>query len=130
VNFDVPHTPDDYIHRVGRTARAEATGDAFTLVAPEEEDLVRAIERVTKRRIERRVITGFDYDRRVEEQLEVPIKERVAAIRERKRAERTAALARVARSGATDASVQRGDVPWPRRQPHRRRARRPARPLS
>ena len=128
VNFDVPHTPDDYIHRVGRTARAEATGDAFTLVAPEEEDLVRSIERVTKRRIERRVLKGFDYNRQVEEQLEVPIAERVAAIRERKRAERTAALARRARNEATEASVQRGEIAPRRRQPHRRRPARPARP--
>jgi ATP-dependent RNA helicase RhlE len=127
VNFDVPHTPDDYVHRVGRTARAEATGDAFTLVAPEEEDLVRTIERVMKRKIERRVIGGFDYDRRVEEQLEVPIHERVAAIRERKRAERTAALARNARREASDGFVQRGETP-PRRQPHRKRAGRTARP--
>ena len=117
VNFDVPHTPDDYIHRVGRTARAEATGDAFTLVAPEEEDLVRTIERVTKRRIERRMLKGFDYDRKVEEQLEVPIKERIAAIRERKRAERTVALAR-----------QRGEIPPRSRQPHRSRAGRTSRP--
>src|SRR5205814_2328648 len=45
VNFDVPKVPDDYIHRVGRTARAEMTGDAFTFVAPEEEGDLRAIER-------------------------------------------------------------------------------------
>ena len=45
VNFDVPHLPEDYIHRVGRTARAEATGDAFTFVAPEEEGELRQIER-------------------------------------------------------------------------------------
>ena len=43
VNFDVPMAPEDYIHRVGRTARAEATGDAFTFVAPEEEGELRAI---------------------------------------------------------------------------------------
>ena len=41
VNFDVPHVPEDYIHRVGRTARAEATGDAFTFVSPEEEQDLR-----------------------------------------------------------------------------------------
>src|SRR5207248_4280629 len=41
VNFDVPTAPEDYIHRVGRTARAEATGDAFTFVAPEEEPELR-----------------------------------------------------------------------------------------
>ena len=42
VNFDVPTVPEDYIHRVGRTARAEATGDAFTFVSPEEEGDLRA----------------------------------------------------------------------------------------
>ena len=45
VNFDVPHVPDDYIHRVGRTARAETTGSAFTLVSPEEEGDLRGIEK-------------------------------------------------------------------------------------
>ena len=62
VNFDVPHTADDYIHRVGRTARAEMTGDAYTLVSPEEEDTVRSIERRVGRAIERRRVDGFDYD--------------------------------------------------------------------
>jgi ATP-dependent RNA helicase RhlE len=62
VNFDVPHTADDYIHRVGRTARAEMTGDAYTLVAPEEEDTIRSIERRVGRSIERRKVEGFDYD--------------------------------------------------------------------
>ena len=42
VNFDVPHLPEDYVHRVGRTARAEATGDAYTFVSPEEEGDLRA----------------------------------------------------------------------------------------
>jgi ATP-dependent RNA helicase RhlE len=45
INFDVPAAPEDYIHRVGRTARAEATGDAFTFVAPQETEELRAIER-------------------------------------------------------------------------------------
>ena len=42
VNFDVPAVPEDYIHRIGRTARAEATGSAFTLVAADEESSFRA----------------------------------------------------------------------------------------
>jgi len=54
VNFDVPAHPEDYIHRIGRTARGDATGEAFTLVAPEEEASVRAIERVLGRSIPRR----------------------------------------------------------------------------
>jgi ATP-dependent RNA helicase RhlE len=45
VNFDLPHTPEDYIHRIGRTARAEASGRASSLAAPEERDQLRAIER-------------------------------------------------------------------------------------
>jgi ATP-dependent RNA helicase RhlE len=45
VNFDLPHTPEDYIHRIGRTARAEASGRASSLAAPEEREQLRAIER-------------------------------------------------------------------------------------
>jgi ATP-dependent RNA helicase RhlE len=61
INFDVPGTPEDYIHRIGRTGRAERTGDAFTLVTPEDRDLVRDIERVIGTPIERRELDGFDY---------------------------------------------------------------------
>ncbi len=61
VNFDVPHVPEDYIHRVGRTARAELTGDAFTLVSPEEEGDVRAIERHLGTTLPRHRLEGFDY---------------------------------------------------------------------
>ena len=61
VNFDVPHTPDDYIHRIGRTARAEATGDAFTLVDREEEPLVKDIERALKQALPRVTLPSFDY---------------------------------------------------------------------
>src|SRR6185436_16424880 len=50
INFDVPAAPDDYIHRVGRTARAETTGHAFTFVAPDEEDEIRRIERAVGKR--------------------------------------------------------------------------------
>ena len=53
VNFDVPNQPEDYIHRVGRTARAKLTGDAYTLVSPEEEKSFGAIERALGRRIPR-----------------------------------------------------------------------------
>ena len=76
VNFDVPHTPDDYIHRVGRTARAEMTGDAYTLVSPDEEATIRAIERALGRAIERRTVEGFDYHASPESRLEAPGRER------------------------------------------------------
>jgi ATP-dependent RNA helicase RhlE len=61
VNLDVPAAPEDYIHRIGRTARAEASGEAFTLVAPEEEQDVRAIERALGFPLERRLVESFDY---------------------------------------------------------------------
>jgi ATP-dependent RNA helicase RhlE len=61
VNFDVPGQAEDYIHRVGRTARAEAVGEAFTFVSPDEEQDVRSIERALGRVIERRALSGFDY---------------------------------------------------------------------
>src|SRR5438874_8228650 len=66
VNFDVPAVPDDYIHRVGRTARAEATGSAFTLVSPEEEGNLRGIEKAIGRRLPRVTIPDFDYAKRHE----------------------------------------------------------------
>jgi len=61
VNFDVPHLPEDYIHRVGRTARAKLTGDAYTLLAPEEEKDFVAIERALGKRLPRRTLEDFDY---------------------------------------------------------------------
>jgi ATP-dependent RNA helicase RhlE len=94
VNFDIPPVPEDYIHRVGRTARAEATGEAITLVAPEDEaDLLR-IERAVGSRIPRVTVEGFAYDATAEGPLEIPIKERIAAIRARKADDRARAAAK------------------------------------
>ena len=100
VNFDVPPMPEDYIHRVGRTARAEATGDAFTFVSPDEEPELRAIERAISRRLPRVTLPDFDYTARVQGQLEIPLKERIAAIRQRKSEERARAAAKAARRAA------------------------------
>ncbi len=91
VNFDVPHVPEDYIHRVGRTARAELKGDAYTFVAPEEEADLRSIERAIGKRLPRITVPGFDYAKAPAERFEVPIAERIAAIRARKAQERTRA---------------------------------------
>jgi ATP-dependent RNA helicase RhlE len=78
INFDVPADPDTYIHRVGRTARAEATGDAFTFVAPDEESDLRAIERAIGKPLPRVTLPGFDYARRPEGKLEIPVHQRLA----------------------------------------------------
>jgi ATP-dependent RNA helicase RhlE len=66
VNFDVPHVAEDYIHRVGRTARADATGAAFTFVAAEEEEDLRGIERAISQRLPRVTLPDFDYTARAE----------------------------------------------------------------
>ena len=53
VNFDVPAVPEDYVHRIGRTARANATGDAITFVPPDEERLFTQVEKILGRRLSR-----------------------------------------------------------------------------
>ena len=63
VNFDIPNTAEDYVHRIGRTARADATGDAFTLVDREEEPLVKDIERALNKALPRITLPAFDYKR-------------------------------------------------------------------
>ena len=100
VNFDVPVVPDDYIHRVGRTGRAELTGDAFTFVAPEEEGDLKAIERAIGKALPRVTLPDFDYRARPQARLEIPLAERIAAIRTRKAEERTRAKANAERRAA------------------------------
>jgi len=99
VNFDVPKVPEDYIHRVGRTARAEAVGDAFTFVAPEEEPDLQRIERALGRRLPRVLLPDFDYAAKPAARLEVPLGERIAAIRTRKAEDRARAEAKERRRG-------------------------------
>jgi ATP-dependent RNA helicase RhlE len=62
INFDMPATADDYIHRIGRTGRAERSGDAFTLVTPDNRDMIRALEKIMGKALPRQTLEGFDYD--------------------------------------------------------------------
>ena len=62
INYDIPDTADAYIHRIGRTGRAEREGDAFTMITPEDDIMVRTIERAVGQRITRQTIAGFDYN--------------------------------------------------------------------
>jgi ATP-dependent RNA helicase RhlE len=62
INYDIPDTPEAYVHRIGRTGRAARTGDAFTLVGREDNAMVRTIERKLGRLLERRRVKGFNYD--------------------------------------------------------------------
>lgn len=126
INFDCPHVPEDYIHRVGRTGRAAATGEAFTFVSPEEECDLRMIERAINRRLPRTTVHGFDYAQKPTEKLEIPLAERLAAMRQRKkesRARRSAdghapagGMGHTARPHATAGTTSRRDQN--RRKPH------------
>jgi ATP-dependent RNA helicase RhlE len=60
VNYDLPHVAEDYVHRIGRTGRAGASGEAVSLVCGEDRPLLAAIERLINRRIEQRTIAGFE----------------------------------------------------------------------
>jgi ATP-dependent RNA helicase RhlE len=130
VNFDVPQAPDDYIHRVGRTARAGEVGEAFTFVAPDERDDLRAIEKAIGKRLPQVTLPDFNYAARPEQRLEVPIKDRIAAIRARKAEERGRAKAKQNRGGGKrdggetgHHDGQRASQPSGRHSRHRRRGR-------
>src|SRR5437762_1431022 len=62
VNYDLPNVPEDYVHRIGRTGRAGATGEAISLVCVDEHAFLRDIERLIKRSIPRHVVPGFEPD--------------------------------------------------------------------
>ena len=128
VNVDVPKVPEDYIHRVGRTARAGLSGEAFTFVSSDEERDLRDIERRVGKRLTRRTLDAFDYDTRPAERFEVPIRDRIAQIRAQKAEERARsrakAEARSRRQTAPEADRVRPaeDAPPRRRRRRRRRA--------
>ena len=61
INYDIPDTPEAYVHRIGRTGRAARSGDAFTMVTDEDRAMVQTIEKKLGTRLERRTIDGFDY---------------------------------------------------------------------
>jgi ATP-dependent RNA helicase RhlE len=95
----VPGAAEDYIHRVGRTARAELTGEAFTFVSPEETDDLRQIERAIGKALPRVTLPDFDYAAKPSGKLEIPIAERIAQIRAKKADDRARAKAKLQRSG-------------------------------
>ncbi|RJF98304.1 DEAD/DEAH box helicase [Noviherbaspirillum saxi] len=62
VNYDLPNVPEDYVHRIGRTGRAGATGEAVSLVCVDEHDMLKGIEKLIKRTLPQEVIPGFEPD--------------------------------------------------------------------
>ena len=76
VNFDFPPQPEDYVHRIGRTGRAQAIGDAISFVTAEDQAALRALERFISRGIPRKRETDFDYTETVERDASGPARER------------------------------------------------------
>ncbi len=88
VNVDVPHIPEDYIHRVGRTARAEASGLAITMVDRMEQRDLAGIEKHVNMRFNRVKLDDFDYSVTPDEQFEIPLQERLAKMRKQRAEQR------------------------------------------
>ena len=63
INYDVPDTAEAYIHRIGRTGRAERRGDAFTLVTPQDESMIKIFEKILGQKLSRNALEGFDYSK-------------------------------------------------------------------
>jgi len=103
VNFHVPAVPDDYIHRVGRTARAELTGEAFTLVAPEDEASFARIERAIESTIARVRLDGFAYGVSPDETKHASVVQRANATRANEAEHRQRRAAKAARKSPTSA---------------------------
>ena len=114
VNFDVPAIAEDYIHRVGRTARADATGEAFTLIAPEDEPDLRRIEQAVGAKLTRVRLEGFSYDAKSDPPLEQTNRQRAAS-----RSKKAHNRPRVAAKSAGAAQAE--DKPDGRGPPRRRR---------
>jgi ATP-dependent RNA helicase RhlE len=108
VNFDVPVAAEDYIHRVGRTARAELTGEAFTFFAPEESEELRSIERAIGHPLLRVTVPDFDYTAKPTGRLEVPLKERLAKLRKERAEGRARAEAKLVRKNAGGQAPSKG----------------------
>jgi ATP-dependent RNA helicase RhlE len=91
VNYELPSVPEDYVHRIGRTGRAGASGEATSLVCIDEHKLLRDIERVLKREIEKRVMPGFEPDPKIKAE---PIQKPRGAVGARSEKPRTAVPAK------------------------------------
>jgi ATP-dependent RNA helicase RhlE len=117
VNFDLPHVAEDYVHRIGRTGRAGLSGEAISLVSPEERSELAAIEKLVGRRIERQPIPGWEVSQAAAPQ---PAREHASPSSAKAPAEQT-------RSRPVRASTHRSDH-RPDRQPERRSERQAPRP--
>ena len=124
INYELPHTAEDYVHRIGRTGRAGKKGEATSLVAPEEAGRLADIEKLIKLKIERVVIDGFDHQQAPRQAEDRPDHKRERGSRGGERTERTERSERPERrepAAQTERSERRPRRPeqdMPRRIPH------------
>ena len=138
VNYDLPNVPHDYVHRIGRTGRAGATGEAISLVCVDEHEFLRDIEKLIKRTLPRTVIAGFEPDPHARAAADPaaagPRASRAATRRKARRGTSRAGTARHGRRVArTPGRGSRNRVPalsTPRRGPHRAACDRAAAPAA
>jgi ATP-dependent RNA helicase RhlE len=127
INFDMPDTVDAYTHRIGRTGRADRTGEAFTLTVQGDEATVRDVEKVLGVRIERRRLPGFDYGTMAAESRPAPsYKQTQPARPSRPAAAITSRSDRYARPGSTPRPAQSTHSSNGSNWSRRRRPQRPA----
>ena len=67
INFDMPDTADAYIHRIGRTGRAERSGEAYTMTTPEDADMVKTLEKIMGKTLPQQILQDFDYHQAAQE---------------------------------------------------------------
>ncbi|MEM7256803.1 MAG: DEAD/DEAH box helicase [Pseudomonadota bacterium] len=121
INFDLPQVPEDYVHRIGRTGRAGSSGDAISLIAADEVDLLRDIERLIGKALKRVEIDGFEPDHVVPATPENPVKP--AARKSKKKKKKPAASGSEPRRSVTSAKKRK---PIANAKQTNRRRRRPA----
>ncbi len=120
VNYELPHVPEDYIHRIGRTGRAGAVGEAISLVAPEEEKYLADIERMLKKKVDIAEPAGFDA---LAAAARVPMRERATRTPRRDGAAAGASRAEPRRAAPTERSDTHPPEPRVRSGPPEPRAR-------
>ena len=106
ISFDVPHVPEDYVHRIGRTARMEAEGDAFVLVSPDEEKSLARIERQIGQRLPRVTLPEFDYSQAGMEKPSRPGRRSGGQSRGKPRSDGAPARDRAGSNGAADREIR------------------------
>ena len=124
INFDFPPQPEDYVHRIGRTGRAQAIGDAISFVTHEDEDSLRRLERFLGRGITRKKLEGLAHNaphhrlcgqRAAPSDSRAPRRPQGAIVRVRRRAVRGVRKAPAARAGSVSAAVRRAAAAEPSR---------------